>query len=85
LGEGEGMSKGSNRVAAAWAHKGYAVAGNMATRAGDVWSYGLLIGFTDKGGELVALDYTRTGTFNSVTTSAHVNAIKAVADRTEAP
>ena len=54
---------------------------NLSTNGSDLYSYGLLIGYTD-GYKKVVKDYTK-GSSYSVTTSRHVNMAKKVSDVTE--
>ncbi len=61
-------------VARAWARGESAKAANMQTDGGNLFSYGLRIGYRNAAGDAVAIPY-RAGTpwgFRSVTTSRHV-------------
>ncbi len=73
-------------VAYAWAHGRKASAANLSTDGRNLYSYNLLIGYTNGVGDSVARDYTASGGgFYSVTTSTHVGHAKRYADRVEAP
>lgn len=74
----------NHQVVEAWALDQPANSGRMITDGDRLWSYALVIGFTDEDGKKVALDYTApVGWFRSMTTSCHVGLAKGVADRVE--
>mgnify|MGYP003116516364 FL=1 len=60
------------QVAECWGRNQPASAGNLSTDGDDLYSYGLLIGYTTPKGTKVALDYTARGKMISQTTSCHV-------------
>ena len=60
------------QVAENWGRNQPAAAGNLRTDGENLWSYGLLIGYTTPKGTKVALNYTASGRYYSQTTSCHV-------------
>lgn len=69
-----------------WTRGVEANASNMRTDGRELYSYNLKIGYTDKRGNKVVLDYTtKTGNFKSKTTSNHVSSAKLFADVIVAP
>jgi len=72
------------QVAAAWAAGRTASTQHMTTDGDRLWSYNLVIGFTEDDGSKVAIDYTAPH-FVSMTTSCHVGLAKRVADWAEPP
>ena len=59
----------------------------MSTNGNDLYSYGLLIGFTTKSGKKILLDYTAAaGHFRSMTTSTkHISPTRYIADEVMSP
>ena len=60
------------QVAECWGRNQPATAGNLRTDGDELYSYGLLIGYTTPKGTKVALNYTASGKYYSQTTSCHV-------------
>ena len=59
---------------------------NLRTDGSNLYSYALLIGYTNEKGEKVALDYmASSGHFRSQSTSKHVSCAKAKAHKVETP
>ena len=74
----------NEQVAYCWkyGHKGSAQ--NFSTDGESLYSYALMIGYTDTQGQKVVIDYTtKGGDFYSSTTSKHVFYAKGVSDRVE--
>ena len=75
-------------VASAWGLSKKASASNMSTDGSKLWSYDLMIGYTDpKTGGKVLIDYTASGgQFVSMTTSSkHISPSRIYADFTVSP
>jgi predicted ATP-dependent Lon-type protease len=79
------MASGAARVAEGWAYGNHERAGNYFTDGDNLYSYALLIGYTDEDGNKVLKDYSASGEFRSATTSKHVKAAWPFADRIEDP
>lgn len=75
----------NRQVAEAWARSEASRSGSMFTNGRDIFSYNLLIGYTEDDGTKVALDYTAPGHFVSQTTSTHVGLTRQVADVSREP
>ena len=77
---------GNQNVIKMWTRGVEAKASNMRTNGKELFSYNLKIGYTDKRGNKIVLDYTtKSGNFKSKTTSNHVSSAKLVADIVENP
>ena len=78
----------NNDVISSWANSRTANShtGNLRTDGSSLWSYNLLIGYTDERGRKVAKDYmASSGNFYSRTTSNHVSKAKSVCQVIETP
>ena len=72
-------------VAKAWVADKTASTHHMKTDGGRLWSYALVIGFTDDDGSKVLLDYTAPNSFVSMTTSCHIGLARCLADKVQEP
>ncbi len=68
-------------VVQAWRHTRSAFARNIRTDGYRLYSFNLIIGYTDGDGRKIVTDYTKDGgAYYSMTTSHHVGLAKSVAD-----
>ena len=78
----------NDSVISSWANSRTANShtGNLRTDGSNLWSYNLLIGYTDERGRKVAKDYmASSGNFYSRTTSNHVSKAKGICQVVEIP
>jgi YD repeat-containing protein len=76
----------NSQVSEAWENNQIAKNANSSTDGKNLFSYSLLIGYTNEQGEKVALQYNAaSGNFVSATTSNHVSYANRYADKTEKP
>lgn len=67
----------NEKVAVGWGRGSSVAAGHFRTDGKNLWSYALLVGYTDEAGKKVLKDYRRQV---SVTTSRHCGLAARVAD-----
>ena len=80
------MSCSNEKLVKLWVAGIWGRSNRMISFGDNLYSYALLIGYTNREGEKVALDYTAgSGHYKSNTTSHHVALAKQYADKTEVP
>ena len=72
-------------VAKAWSNNLIASTQNLRTDGSNLYSYNLLIGYTENGKKIAVNHTAAGGSFYSMTTSKHVSYAKRVSDVIETP